>query len=116
MQGQKVGYIRFSSIDQKTISQLDGIKLDKVSPKKQSGKSTDRPILQECLIYLRNCNTLYVHSIDLLARNAKDLLNLVKQLLVKEITIIFVKNNLTFSNISKAHIAKLQLTMLAAFA
>jgi DNA invertase Pin-like site-specific DNA recombinase len=116
MIGQKIGYIRVSSMDQNTIRQLDGIQLDKLFTEKQSGKSIDRPILQECLTYIRNGDTLYVHTIDRLARNAKDLLNLVEQLILKQVTIIFIKNNLTFSSDSKDHMAKLQLTMLGAFA
>lgn len=116
MTGQKIGYVRVSSIDQNTIRQLDGISLDKVFTEKSSGKSIERPILLECLIYIRSGDTLFVHSIDRLARNAKDLLNLVEQLLNKQVTIIFVKNNLTFSSDTKDHMAKLQLTMLAAFA
>ena len=116
MTGQKIGYIRVSSIDQNTIRQLDGILLDKVFTEKLSGKTIERPILLECITYIRSGDTLYVHSIDRLARNAKDLLNLVEQLLIKQVTIIFVKNNLTFSSDTKDHMAKLQLTMLAAFA
>lgn len=116
MTGQKIGYIRVSSIDQNTVRQLDGISLDKVFTEKLSGKSIERPILQECITYIRSGDTLFVHSIDRLARNAKDLLNLVEQLLVKQVTVIFVKNNLTFSSDTKDHMAKLQLTMLAAFA
>ena len=98
MTGQKIGYIRVSSVDQNTIRQLDGISLDKVFTEKLSGKSIERPILLECITYIRSGDTLYVHSIDRLARNAKDLLNLVEQLLIKQVTIIFVKNNLTFSS------------------
>ena len=116
MTGQKIGYIRVSSIDQNTIRQLDGILLDKIFTEKLSGKNIDRPILSECITYIRSGDTLYVHSIDRLARNAKDLLNLVEQLLNKQVTVIFVKNNLTFSADTKDHMAKLQLTMLAAFA
>lgn len=116
MTGQKIGYIRVSSVDQNTIRQLDGISLDKVFTEKMSGKSVERPILLECITYIRSGDTLYVHSIDRLARNAKDLLNLVEQLLVKQVTVIFVKNNLTFSSDTRDHMAKLQLTMLAAFA
>jgi DNA invertase Pin-like site-specific DNA recombinase len=59
---------------------------------------------------------LHVHSIDRLARNAKDLLNLVEQILAKGATVSFNKNNLVFSPDTKDHMAKLQLTMLAAFA
>lgn len=116
MTGQHVGYIRVSSIDQNTIRQLDGISLNKTFTEKLSGKDTQRPILQECLAYIRHGDTLHVHSIDRLARNAKDLLNLVEQILAKGATVSFNKNNLIFSPEGKDHMAKLQLTMLAAFA
>lgn len=114
--GQQVGYIRVSSVDQNTIRQLDGLSLDKTFTEKMSGKDTQRPVLQECLAYIRDGDTLHVHSIDRLARNAKDLLNLVEQVLGKGVNLKFHKNNLTFSPDSKDHMAKLQLTMLAAFA
>lgn len=114
--GQQVGYIRVSSIDQNTIRQLDGLSLDKIFTEKMSGKDTQRPVLQECLAYIRDGDTLHVHSIDRLARNAKDLLNLVEQVLGKGVTVKFIKNNLVFSPDSKDHMAMLQLTMLAAFA
>lgn len=116
MNGQQVGYIRVSSIDQNTTRQLDGLSLNKIFTEKLSGKDTHRPMLQECLAYIRQGDTLHVHSIDRLARNAKDLLNIVEQTLAKGVTISFTKNNLTFSLDSKDHMAKLQLTMLAAFA
>jgi len=116
MTGQHVGYIRVSSVDQNTIRQLDGISLNKTFTEKLSGKDTQRPTLQECLSYIRQGDTLHVHSIDRLARNAKDLLNLVEQILAKGATVSFSKNNLVFSPDSKDHMAKLQLTMLAAFA
>lgn len=116
MTGQQVGYIRVSSLDQNTIRQLDGIRLDKTFTDKLSGKDTNRPQLLDCIAYVRDGDTLHVHSIDRLARNAKDLLDLVEQFLTKGTTIRFVKNNLTFSPDSKDHMAKLQLTMLAAFA
>ena len=114
--GQQVGYIRVSSIDQNTIRQLDGLSLDKTFVEKLSGKDIYRPVLQECLAYIRDGDTLHVHSIDRLARNAKDLLNLVEEMIGKGVNLKFHKNNLTFSPDSKDHMAKLQLTMLAAFA
>ena len=114
--GQQVGYIRVSSIDQNTIRQLDGLSLDKTFTEKLSGKDTQRPVLQECLAYIRDGDTLHVHSIDRLARNAKDLLNLVEEMIGKGVNLKFHKNNLIFSPDSKDHMAKLQLTMLAAFA
>lgn len=116
MSGQQVGYIRVSSIDQNTVRQLDGLSLDKTFTEKLSGKDTQRPLLQECMAYIRTGDTLHVHSIDRLARNAKDLLNLTEQVLSKGVSLKFHKNNLTFSPDTKDHMAKLQLTMLAAFA
>jgi len=116
MSGQQVGYIRVSSIDQNTIRQLDGVGLDKTFTEKKSGKDTHRPLLQECIAYVRAGDTLHVHSIDRLARNAKDLLSLTEQVIAKGVTLKFHKNNLTFSPDVKDHMAKLQLTMLAAFA
>ena len=52
--GQQVGYIRVSSIDQNTIRQLDGLSLDKIFTEKMSGKDIQRPVLQECLAYIRD--------------------------------------------------------------
>ena len=44
--GQKVGYIRVSTIEQNTESQkavLENLGMDKVFEEKLSGKNTDRP-------------------------------------------------------------------------
>ena len=116
MQGQRIGYVRVSSFDQNPDRQLEQIEVGKVFTDKASGKDTQRPVLQECLAYIRDGDTLHVHSIDRLARNAKDLLNLVEEIIGKGVNLKFHKNNLTFSPDSKDHMAKLQLTMLAAFA
>jgi DNA invertase Pin-like site-specific DNA recombinase len=116
MSGQHVGYIRVSTVDQNTVRQLEGIPLDQVFTDKLSGKDTKRPMLQACIAYVRTGDTLHVHSIDRLARNAKDLLDLVEQLIAKGVTVRFEKNNLAFSSDTRDHMAKLQLTMLAAFA
>src|SRR5450759_4193357 len=74
--GHRVGYIRVSTLDQNTERQLDGIRLDKVFTDKASGKDTKRPQLTAALEYVRAGDTLLVHSMDRLARNAEDLLRL----------------------------------------
>lgn len=66
-----------------------------------SGKDMHRPVLQECLAYIRDSDTLHVHSIDRLARNAKDLLNLFEEVLGKGVSLKFHKNNLTLYPDSK---------------
>ena len=80
MNGQKVGYIRVSSAEQNTERQLDGITLDKIFTDKISGKSTDRPQLQEMLRFVREGDQLFVHSMDRLARNLVDLRQMVQEL------------------------------------
>ncbi len=97
MAGEKVGYIRVSSIDQNTDRQLDGLVLDRIFTDKVSGKSTDRPALREMLRHLRIGDCLYVHSMDRLARNLLDLRSLVNDLTLRGVKVSFVKENLTFS-------------------
>ena len=64
--GQKVGYIRVSTIEQNTESQkslLQDFKLDKVFEEKVSGKNTQRPQLQALLEYVREGDTVYVKDL-----------------------------------------------------
>lgn len=92
-----IGYLRVSTIDQKTDRQLEGVTLDKVFEDKASAADTARPQLALCLDYVRDGDTLYVHSIDRLARNLQDLLKLLSQLTGKGVTVSFHKERLTFS-------------------
>ena len=48
--GQKIGYVRVSSVDQNIERQLDGVELDKVFTDKLSGKSVNREGLNDCLV------------------------------------------------------------------
>ncbi|RYZ85040.1 MAG: recombinase family protein, partial [Proteobacteria bacterium] len=76
--GQHVGYIRVSSVDQNTARQLDGMTLDRTFTEKVSGKNRQRPELEAMIAYVREGDTVFVHSMDRLARNLADLLALVK--------------------------------------
>ncbi len=76
--GHNVGYVRVSSVDQNLDRQLNEIELDKVFTEKASAKDAKRPRLQECIQYLREGDTLHVHSIDRLARNLVDLQNIIQ--------------------------------------
>lgn len=96
MTGQKIGYIRVSSQDQNTDRQLEGLVLDRVFTDKVSGKSTDRPALQEMLRFVREGDHLHVHSMDRLARNLIDLRQMVADLTERGIAVSFAKENLTF--------------------
>lgn len=112
----RIGYIRVSTAEQNTDRQLQGIELDKTFTDKVSGKDTDRPQLQELLSYIRQGDVLIVHSMDRLARNLKDLLCLVEDLIAKGISIQFVKENLTFDASTDNPMSKMILSMVGAFA
>ena len=78
MNGKQVGYIRVSSITQNTERQLQEIELDKIFEDKVSAKDRNRKGLNACLEYLREDDSLHVHSIDRLARippSLDDLIN-----------------------------------------
>ena len=112
--GQRVGYIRVSTLDQNTERQLDGVEVDRVFTDKASGKDVHRPQLQAALEYVREGDTLLVHSMDRLARNAEDLLRIVRELTGRGVSVEFVKNHLTFSGKADP-MGKFMLTLLAAF-
>jgi DNA invertase Pin-like site-specific DNA recombinase len=110
-----IGYLRSSSIDQNTDRQLSDIMLKKVFTDKCSGKDTDRPALTDLLEWIRKGDTVHVHSIDRLARNLKDLQALVETITGKGASLIFHKENLTFTG-AESPLQNLMLQMMGAFA
>ena len=115
MSGQRVGYIRVSSVGQNTERQLDGIVLDEVFTDKVSGKDTNRPALSNLLKHVRKGDVVVVHSMDRLARNVGDLRAIVDGLNSRGVNVEFIKESLTFSGADTA-IAKLLLNVMGAFA
>ena len=113
--GQEVGYKRVSSIDQKTDRQLDGMDLDRVFEEKVSGATRDREQLRLCMDYLRAGDTLHVHSIDRLARNLKDLLNIVSELTDNGVVVKFSSERMEFGN-NENPMSGFMLSMLGGFA
>lgn len=115
MKGQRIGYIRVSSLGQNTERQLEGLELDRTFEDKVSGKDTNRPKLQEMIEFVREGDTVVVHSMDRLARNLDDLRALVKKLTGKGVSVEFVKEGLSFSGEDKP-MPKLLLSVMGAFA
>ena len=115
MAGERIGYIRVSSIEQNTDRQLDGLELDKIFTDKVSGKSTDRPALHEMLRHLRKGDQLFVHSMDRLARNLIDLRQLVADLTAKGVRVQFMMEGLTFTG-DDAPMSMLMLSIMGAVA
>jgi len=115
MKHQVVGYIRVSSQGQNTARQLVDIKLDRTFTDIMTGSIKSRPQLEECLKYVREGDTLVVDSIDRLARNLRDLQDILQSLLEKGVIVKFIKENLTFTA-SNDHMSTLMLQMMGAFA
>ena len=93
----RVGYLRVSSTDQNTVRQLDGIEVERIFEDKVSGKDADRPKLAEMLAFVRDGDTVVVHSMDRLARNLDDLRRIVRALTARGVRVEFVKESLTFT-------------------
>jgi len=97
MNGQRIGYIRVSSVDQNPERQLEGVQLDRTFTDKVSGKDTRRPDLESLLAFVREGDTVAVHSMDRLARNLDDLRRIVKGLTGRGVRVEFVKEGLVFT-------------------
>ncbi|MDQ0118392.1 recombinase family protein [Pseudarthrobacter sp902506025] len=115
MVGQRIGYVRVSTLDQNEKRQLEGQILDRVFTDKASGKDTARPQLAELLRFARDGDTVVVHSMDRLARNLDDLRALVQSLTRKSVRVEFVKESLVFTG-EDSPMANLMLSVMGAFA
>ncbi|MBF6540551.1 recombinase family protein [Nocardia farcinica] len=111
----RLGYVRVSSVDQNTVRQLDGIAVDRMFTDKASGKDTERPELDELIAFVREGDTVFVHSMDRLAHNLDDLRHLVWVLTGKGVRVEFVKESLTFTG-EDSPMATLLLSVMGAFA
>lgn len=115
MNGKRIGYIRVSTTDQNPDRQLENIPLDKKFIDYASAKSTNRPQLMSMLEFAREDDIIIVHSMDRLARNLKDLKDLVDGLVNRKIQVHFLKENLQFSGENSAT-SNLVLHLMGAFA
>ena len=109
----KIGYVRVSSVDQNEERQLVTMKkheVEKVFIEKMSAKNKERPKLQEMLDYVRDGDTIIVHDLSRLARNTKDLLEIVDYLNQKEVNLVSDKEHID----SSTPMGKLMLTMIGA--
>jgi len=110
------GYARISSKNQSLQRQLTVLEpiCDKIITETVSGKSTsERPELLNLLSHLREGDTLVAHSIDRLARNTRDLLEMIDNLVARGITVQFLANSMSFDNSPQS---RLILTMMGAVA
>jgi DNA invertase Pin-like site-specific DNA recombinase len=115
MNGKVLAYIRVSTVEQneeRQVVSLKKYKPDKTFTEKVSAKDTNRPELQKLLEFCREGDTIVIHDFSRLARNTRDLLDIVDKLNDKGVTLISNKENIDTSTAS----GKLMLTMIGAIA
>lgn len=110
----KIGYRRVSSEGQ-SLDRQDFV-CDKMFEEKVSGAKRDRAALAEMIEFAREGDEVVVWSIDRLARDLRDLQDIISTLNDKGVSISFVKEKLTFAGDADDAFAKLQLQMMGAFA
>lgn len=84
----KIGYARVSTEDQNLALQLDALKAagcGRVFEETASGKDAGRPVLAECLAFLREGDELVVWRLDRLGRSLQDLIIIVQRLMERKI-------------------------------
>lgn len=111
--GQRIGYVRVSTLDQNAERQLEGVQLDRLFTDHASGKDTERPQLKALLAYAREGDTIVIDSMDRLARNVDDLRRVVQEQTRRGIRVQFIKENLLFTG-EDSPMANLMLTVLGA--
>lgn len=82
------GYARVSTKDQSLDLQIDGLKkegCEEVFSEKLSGRSENKPKLDELLNKLRKGDVVMVYSLDRLGRTSKELISLLSDFKEKEI-------------------------------
>jgi DNA invertase Pin-like site-specific DNA recombinase len=110
----KIGYRRVSSEGQNLDRQ--DLFCDKLFEEKVSGAKRDREALSAMIEFAREGDEVIVWSIDRLARDLRDLQDIISTLNDKGVSISFLKEKLTFSGDSDDAFARLQLQMMGAFA
>ena len=99
----KLFYCRVSTEQQNEERQIKaaenlGIEKENIYIDKQSGKNTERKELKRLLSFCRKGDIVYCESISRIARNTKDLLNIVDELQDKEVHFVSLKEQIDTSS------------------
>ncbi len=109
-------YKRVSTVDQNLDRQLLNQKCDREYVEKVSGKDINRPQLQALLQNIREGDVVHVHEMSRLARNTRDMLGIVQQIVDAGGCIKFHKENLEFKAEKKNPFQSLMLNLLSSIA
>jgi DNA invertase Pin-like site-specific DNA recombinase len=95
----KLFYCRVSTANQREDRQIQaakelGIDEENIFIDKQSGKDTNREQLKALLQFCRRGDVVYCESISRIARNTKDLLNIVEELNKKQVDFVSLKESI----------------------
>ena len=98
----KLLYCRVSTIEQNELRQTElakelQIEEENIFLDKQSGKNIERKELNRLLNFCRKGDIVYTESISRIARNTKDLLNIIETLNEKQVEFISLKENIDTS-------------------
>jgi DNA invertase Pin-like site-specific DNA recombinase len=115
---QVVAYVRVGAVDQNLGRQLEAVgDVDRVFEEKVSdGSRADRVALPDCIRYVREGDVVKVASMDRLARSLGDLREIVDEITGKGASVVFVKEQQTYSRDTDDAIGRLMLNLLGAFA
>lgn len=117
VEGQVVGYVRVSTVDQNPARQFEAIgEVDKLFEDKLSGKTRMRPSLEAMLSHVRAGDWVKVSSMDRLARSVIDLHSLVDGLVADGVTVEFLKESVVIGPGSNRPMDRLLLTVLGGIA
>lgn len=86
-----IGYARVSTLQQNLEGQTSLLTMcEKIFQEKMSGVRDDRPELLKLLEFVREGDTVYVTSLDRLARNAQHLQDIIKELDRKKVGLTII--------------------------
>jgi DNA invertase Pin-like site-specific DNA recombinase len=108
-----IAYVRVSIIEQNESRQVEGLRkysIDEWFTEKVSAKDTNRPKLKEVIKFAGKGDTIYIYSLDRLARSTKDLLDIVERLQARGIHLVSSKESIDTNTAT----GKLMLTMIGA--
>ncbi|MCE6967137.1 recombinase family protein [Cereibacter sphaeroides] len=112
----KIGYRRVSTTEQ-NLDRQDLGPVDKTFEEKLSGASAkDRPALRDLIDFAREGDEVVIYAIDRLARDLRDLHDIVATLTAKGASVTFLTERLSFTPQSDDPFATLHLHLLGAVA
>lgn len=111
----QIGYARVSMESQCYETQLTKLQengCEKVFTDKVSGKSSNRPGLNEMLRYVREGDEIYCTKLDRLGRNTRDMISIIEDLAKQDVHITFLDDGIS----TKGTMGRMTITILSAVA